>query len=182
MLKNAIGDGKEKLYLPYCNDSELDSAKSKEKECDEIKAKERDEEKAKEQEEIKAKERDEIKVKEREEEKAKESEVTKAEERKEEKTKELDERGSPHVDKGLRVGTKCQHLTGHTAANCPIKMADEIAKEVAAAERIKTSEVNLKPAADIISASERQNEKVLTTLAGKPKIKNIQTITSTKFL
>ena len=52
-------------------------------------------------------------------------------------------------------------------------------KEVAAAARIKTSEVNLKPAADIISASERQNEKVLTTLAGKPKIKNIQTITST---
>ena len=57
-------------------------------------------------------------------------------------------------------------------------MAEGIAKEIAAAERIKTSEVNLKPTADIISASERQNEKVLTTLAGKPKIKNIQTITS----
>ena len=69
--------------------------------------------------------------------------------------------------------------TGHTAANCPIKMADGIAKEVAAAARIKTSEVNLKPAADIISANERQNEKILTTLAGKPKIKNIQTSTST---
>ena len=52
MLKNAIGNGKEKLYLSYCNDSELDSAKSKEKECDEVKAKERDEEKAKEQEVI----------------------------------------------------------------------------------------------------------------------------------
>ena len=176
--------------MPYYNDSELDSAKSKDKECDEIKAKERDEKEAKEQEEIKAKERDEIKVKERdeikvkerEEEKAKESEEAKAEERKEEKTKELDELGSPHVDKGLRVGTKCQHLTGHIAANCPIKMTDGIAKEVAAAASIKSSEVNLKPAADIISASERQNEKVLTTLAGKPKIKNIQTITSTKFL
>ena len=63
-------------------------------------------------------------MKEREEEKAKEREETKAEERKEEKTKELDELGSPHVDNGLRVSTKCQHLTGHTAANCPIKMAD----------------------------------------------------------
>ena len=86
MLKDAIGNGKEKLYLPYCNDSEVDSAKSKEKDCDEIKAKERDEEKAKEREEAKA------------------------EERKEEETKELDELGSPYVDKGLRVGTKCQHL------------------------------------------------------------------------
>ena len=54
-----------------------------------------------------------------------------------------------------------------------------MAKEVVVAERIETSEANLKPAADINSVSERQNEKVLTTLAGKPRIKNIQTITST---
>ena len=169
----------------YCNDSELGRAKkserawrSKSEEREEVKAKECEEVKEKEREEVKEKERDEVKAKERDEEKEKEREEEKVEELNEENAKELDELGSSNASKGLRVCFECKQLTEHIAADCPQRLADGIAK-AAAAEKIKIPKDIIKLAADNISVSERHNEKVITTLAGKPKIRNIQTITST---
>ena len=86
----------------------------------------------------------------------------------EENAKELDELGSPHASKGLRVCFECKQLTEHIAAQCPLRLADGIAK-AAAAEKVKIPKDIIKLAADNISTSERQNGKIVTTLADKPK-------------
>ena len=152
----------------YRNDSELGRAKQKAKEREEVKEKEREELKEKEREEVKEKEREEVKAKELDEEKEKEREEEKEEERNEENVKELDELGSSNATKGLRVCFECKQLMEHIAAHCLQRLADEIAK-AAAAEKVKIPKDIIKLAADNISTSERQNGKIITTLADKPK-------------
>ena len=74
---------------------------------------------------------------------------------------------------------ECKQLAEHIAAHCSQRLAGGIGK-AAAAEKVKIPKDIIKLAAGNISTSERQNGKIITILADKPKIKNIQTITSTK--